>query len=182
MLIYVPIVIVRPEAVYCCLTRTTLFTKLFTCYMFMLYAGKSASGQAVCSGEHAEDGWSHCPILFTSYATSPDGSSGIHSVHLMHKNLPLHNVCVQDGSGGTLEVIVQYQALLDDREQMILPDSHKGKTHVTLAVEVRRATGLKDAALLVAQRQPVPLGFAAEVGTNNYARVSFSDFLEKVSC
>ena len=55
------------------------------------------------------------------------------------------------------------------------------RSHVSLVVEVVRATGLRDAAALAAQEQPVPLGFAAEVGTNSYAKVSLPGLLEKVS-
>ena len=84
----------------------------------------------------------------------------------------------QGGSGGILEVTVQYQSLQDEQPPLIPADSQQRRTHVTLAVEIRRATGLKDAAILAAQDQPVPLGFAAEVGTNNYAKISFPDFLE----
>lgn len=39
----------------------------------------------------------------------------------------------------------------------------------------------QDAAVLAAQEHPVPLGFAAEVGTNCYAKLSIPDFLDKVS-
>lgn len=75
---------------------------------------------------------------------------------------------------------VQYQALQDGQQQLIPVDSQK-KTHTILSVAVLRATGLKDAAVLAAQEQPVPLGFAAEVGTNNYAKISFPDLLDRVS-
>ena len=77
---------------------------------------------------------------------------------------------------------VQYLALQDSHNQHTLTDSHnKKKTHVTLTVEVCRAAGLKDAALLASQEQPVPLGFAAEVGTNSYAKISFPGLLDRVS-
>ena len=84
----------------------------------------------------------------------------------------------QGGSGGILEVTVQYQSLQDGQPPLMAADSQQRRTHVTLAVEILRATGLKDAAMLAAQEQPVPLGFAAEVGTNNYAKISFPDLLE----
>ena len=81
-----------------------------------------------------------------------------------------------------LEVTVQYQALQDNQQPLVMTGScHKDKTHTILTVEVARATGLKDAALLAAQEQPVPLEFAAEVGANSYARVTFPDLLENVS-
>lgn len=75
---------------------------------------------------------------------------------------------------------MQYQAL-QDGQQPLVPAGSRKKTHATLSVEILRATGLKDAAVLAAREQPVPLGFAAEVGTNNYAKISFPDLLEKVS-
>lgn len=130
---------------------------------------------------------------------------------------------VQSGSGGILEITVQYQALLNG-VQLNLEESCK-KTHVNMSVGILRATGLKviltvdnkhtctyinnvqqhanaalsvihvfarqalhflflcqDAAVLAAQERPVPLGFAAEVGTNSFVKISIPDFLDKVSC
>lgn len=75
---------------------------------------------------------------------------------------------------------VQYQALQDGQHQLV-PVSSQRKTHIILSVTVTRATGLKDAAVVAAQEQPIPLGFAAEVGTNNYAKISFPDLLDRVS-
>ena len=75
-----------------------------------------------------------------------------------------------------------YQALGRPQEQQQQPplaDSDQ-TSHVNLTVEVVRATGLRDAAVLAAQENPVPLGFAAEVGVNCYARVSLPGLLEKV--
>ena len=103
----------------------------------------------------------------------------------IHVHVHVHVHCIlvymfhiQGGSGGLLEVTVQYQSLQDEQQQLVAATSQQRRTHATLAVEVIRATGLKDAAVLAAQQQPVPLGFAAEVGTNNYAKISFPDFLE----
>lgn len=78
---------------------------------------------------------------------------------------------------------VQYQALQENHHPLVVTDTHKkkNKTHTILTVEVIRATGLKDAALLAAQVQPVPLGFAAEVGTNSYARITVPELLANVS-
>lgn len=48
---------------------------------------------------------------------------------------------VQSGSGGILEITVQYQALLHGA-QLDLEESHK-KTHINMSVGILRATGLK---------------------------------------
>ena len=45
--------------------------------------GQSASGQAVCVGEHAEDGRPQCAVILTAYAAHhPGGSGEIHSNNL----------------------------------------------------------------------------------------------------
>ena len=80
---------------------------------------------------------------------------------------------------------VQYQALGENGKPQLLQSAVVGisqgqQSHVSLTVEVVRATGLKDAAVQAAQEKPVPLGFAAEVGINCYARVSLPGLLEKV--
>ena len=113
------------------------------------------------------------------YVCTPVGHGLYVHVHV-HCILYIHVYMfhTQSGSGGLLEVTVQYQSLQDEQQQLVAATSQHRRTHATLAVEVLRATGLKDAAVLAAQEQPVPLGFAAEVGTNNYAKISFPDFLE----
>ena len=77
---------------------------------------------------------------------------------------------------------LQYQVQGGERlHQPVAVSGERERTHVSLRVEVVRATGLRDAASLVAQEQPVPLGFAAEVGTNCYAKISLPGLIEKVS-
>ena len=79
---------------------------------------------------------------------------------------------------------VQYQAQggWGGREHTSVTGSdwQRRKSHVSLRVEVVRSTGLRDAASLAAQEQPVPLGFAAEVGTNCYAKVCLPGLIQKV--
>ena len=77
---------------------------------------------------------------------------------------------------------VQYQAHSGNGQQQLMAvPGKRERSHVTVVVEVVRATGLRDAAVLAAQEQPVPLGFAAEVGTNSYAKVFLPGLVEKVS-
>ena len=48
-----------------------------------LTLGQSASGQAVCVGEHAEDGRPQCAVILTAYAAHhPGGSGEMHSNNL----------------------------------------------------------------------------------------------------